>query len=243
MLASKSGAARLRAGTLTSHPIAIRTAIFAVITMLSMACFDRERPIESVGSPAAAVPTAAATRAEAAAPQLGHSQVGTPPTTSLPTVDAVVEAVESHDRETLMRLTSFRRLPCTRELGEGGPPRCADDEAEGTDVEVFEFYTCAVEWQRAETISAALAEAALIAPIRRYAAFEPPADYLLAGPGAVVLFEGPDPRVGDGSARRGMAVRVEDGRIEAIWLACGAGNGAASMIPSGQVDFLLPPPS
>jgi hypothetical protein len=194
---------------------------------------------------ATATPTVSST---AAATETG-TQVETPTPTTEPTVattgvadlDAIVEEVEAQDVAELRTRLAFQTLDCTTALGAGGPPKCAEGEADGTAVEVFEFLGCEPEWRRADAVDATLEEAVANAP-GRYAAFEAPEGYALVGPGAVLVFDGPDLRVGEPPWRWGMALRVDGGRIVAMELACGAGEGAESLLPDGPVDFLLEPP-
>jgi hypothetical protein len=159
-------------------------------------------------------------------------------------LDAVIEAVESHDPAALRELLQFQTLACTNELGDGGPPRCPGSpgalQEEGTEVVRFEFWRCSVDWHLEETVDAALAETVATAATR-YAAFEPPADYLLTAQ-YILMFEGVDSRLQE-PFPRGVAVAVDGGRIVALWVACGVGSGAESMIPQGQSEFLLDPPS
>lgn len=165
-------------------------------------------------------------------------------TTGIAEVALVIGIVEAHDPVVLRAMLEFQTLPCTNEPGDGGPPKCPGfpdaPEEEGTEVVVLEFWRCSVDWETEATIDAALTEIVATAATR-YAAFEPPPDYLLDAQ-YIIVFEGLDPRVNEPSPR-GVAVAVDDGKIVAVWLACGAGSGADSMIPDGLTDFLLAPPS
>lgn len=64
----------------------------------------------------------------------------------------------------------------------------------------------------------------------------------MASPGVVLPFDGPDLRVDEPLWRPGMALRVDGEPIVALWLACGAGAGAESLLPEGAEGFLLEPP-
>jgi hypothetical protein len=186
--------------------------------------------------------------ATAAGPSPGDTATATPPstgagarTTGMPALDAVFDALESGDAARIRSLLDLQTLACTRDLGEGGAPKCGDTEAAGTMVEAFEFYTCAVDWRRDADLHGAIEELIAVRPLR-FAAFAPPLDYLMGGDGTVLLLEGPDPRVGQPGIARGVAARVIGERITAIWLACGAGDAAATLLPSGAPEFLLAPP-
>ena len=52
--------------------------------------------------------------------------------TGIPQVDAVIEAVLSNDLETRQALVRFVTSGCTTADGLGGPPKCKDDQADGT---------------------------------------------------------------------------------------------------------------
>jgi len=54
-------------------------------------------------------------------------------------VDAVLAAVESGDPQQLRDLLRFTSVNCTTADGLGGPPKCQDDEVDGTPVEVLPF--------------------------------------------------------------------------------------------------------
>lgn len=163
----------------------------------------------------------------------------------IPDIDAVIDAVESHDPAELRELVQFQTLGCTHDLGAGGPPKCADGEPEGAEIRVFEFHSCAVDWRRESAsdfntgVDAALADTAALEPLV-YAAFRPSADYVLSGEYSII-FTGANPLPG-GEYGRGVSVAVEDGLITAILWACDAGDGLYLIVPADQTDFLLEPP-
>lgn len=59
--------------------------------------------------------------------------------TGVADVDAILAAVESGDPQQLRDLIRFTTVGCTKTDGLGGPPKCQDDEVEGTLVEVLPF--------------------------------------------------------------------------------------------------------
>lgn len=59
--------------------------------------------------------------------------------TGVTDVDAVLAAVESGDSQQLRDLIRFTTVGCTTADGLGGPPKCQNDEAEGTLVEALPF--------------------------------------------------------------------------------------------------------
>lgn len=59
--------------------------------------------------------------------------------TGIEEVDAILTAVESGDPQQLRDLFRLATVACTKADGLGGPPKCQDEEAEGTFVEVLPF--------------------------------------------------------------------------------------------------------
>ena len=59
--------------------------------------------------------------------------------TGIADIDAVLAAVERGDPQSLRDLFHFTIVACTKQEGLGGPPKCVDNEAEGTLVEVLPF--------------------------------------------------------------------------------------------------------
>lgn len=57
--------------------------------------------------------------------------------TGLPEVDTLIAAILARDTHTVMASLNFIQLPCTTASGKGGPPKCTEDQEEGTVVEVF----------------------------------------------------------------------------------------------------------
>lgn len=57
--------------------------------------------------------------------------------TGIPDVDHVIDIVLARDLVAQVQLLQFSTLPCTYREGLGGPPKCLDGEAEGTEVEAF----------------------------------------------------------------------------------------------------------
>ena len=52
-------------------------------------------------------------------------------------VDSIIEAALSNDADTLRELIRFTTTGCTHVEGLGGPPKCEENQPEGTPVEVF----------------------------------------------------------------------------------------------------------
>jgi hypothetical protein len=56
---------------------------------------------------------------------------------TIPHFEDITSAVASGSTEDLLAIVKFSSLPCTNAEGMGGPPKCLDNEAEGTPVEVL----------------------------------------------------------------------------------------------------------
>lgn len=59
--------------------------------------------------------------------------------TGIADIDVVLDAVESNDPQQVRDLLRFINVPCSMADGLGGPPKCRENEPEGTLVEVFPF--------------------------------------------------------------------------------------------------------
>lgn len=104
---------------------------FLLIVMLLSACV-------SVATPAvedASVPSVTETT-------VGVDEAGPYPLstrTGIADIDVVLDAVESNDQQRIRELLRFSNVPCTTADGLGGPPKCRENESDGTLVEVFPF--------------------------------------------------------------------------------------------------------
>ena len=109
--------------------------------------------------------------------------------TGIPEVDAVVEAVLSHNVGAFRALMRFTAGPCTTALqSEGGQPPCQPGETEGTTVEfvpgtvaVGQLSRCEASYYRRDEIdgmleASALSDASLFA-VYRTPGSEPPRQY------------------------------------------------------------------
>ena len=203
--------------------------VAAVLVLLGGSCTDRAEP----------TPTATAT----STPSVTAAATVTSTTTALPSptptavralnpgIVNVITVVESGDVAAIRRLMLSSNVPCTLELGIGGPPRCEPGETPGTRVEVYRFSACEPEWIRPAMMDALLKDV-FRQPFVRYAVFpaygEPVA--VFTAPGA--------PIVGAGVAARIVGFSV----IAELQRTCGAGDTASRLVPAGQTDFLLAPP-
>lgn len=95
---------------------------------------EAERPDTTSTEPVSGVPTIDPT---AATLQLAVYPGGA--RTGQLDLDLIIDAVLAHDMNALRGLTSYIQTGCTQFEGLGGPPKCQEDEAEGTVVEVVPF--------------------------------------------------------------------------------------------------------
>jgi hypothetical protein len=63
-----------------------------------------------------------------------------------------LEAVAAEDRQALISLVEYIDAECTHKDGLGGPPKCREDEVEGTPVEVLSFLSSEGSFLRKEEI-------------------------------------------------------------------------------------------
>ena len=59
--------------------------------------------------------------------------------TGIADLDTVIDTVMAGNQSNILQLLKFSTLSCTHADGLGGPPKCEEDEKEGTKVEVFSF--------------------------------------------------------------------------------------------------------
>ena len=159
-------------------------------------------------------------------------------------VNAVIEAVESHDREALRDLVQLTSLPCTDEPASPDRPRCLGEPA-GTNVEVFQANECETSWLRAGDLDSVIDQVIALEPAV-YAAFETPEAFYLPGSYAIV-FEGRETRVDEPGLKRYFAAGVEGdfGQITGVSLGCGIDEPAHFLLPHQNEAFdgwLIEPP-
>ena len=161
--------------------------------------------------------------------------------TGIAEVDAVLDAVDSGDREALAALVGFTVIPCVEEVvGKGAPPECRADEPDGTPVDVFTFVECEGAYLRPDEM-AGLLDPLLGPDVDLYAVYAglgelfPPGEYAAIYSGVV----GP---AGAGVLEFAYRVVIENGTI------IGAGTGCAQtpeelVAFAGLTDPVLPPRS
>ena len=167
-----------------------------------------------------------------------------PARTDIAQVDAVIDAVETQDRDRLRDLLQFTSVPCTDDSGAGGSPRC-QGEAAGTNVEVMQTNQCEPQWLRREDAGALLDDVVALDP-DLYAAFETPEAFYVQGRYTVV-FEGDDPRIDETGLKRYMAVGVEadNGLITGVAFGCGIDEPVHFLLPHRDEGFdawIIEPP-
>jgi hypothetical protein len=83
------------------------------------------------------IPISRETTITAPEPEISYQELTN--LTGIAEIDDAIEAVLTRDLDAQIQLLHFSTLPCTYREGLGGPPKCLDDEAEGTEIEVFPF--------------------------------------------------------------------------------------------------------
>ena len=203
--------------------------VAAAFLLLAGACTDRSGPAVT----ATATPPGSLTATPSPTPSTPSTPLPSPtPVRALPAgIANVITVVESGEVAAIRRLMLSSNVPCTLELGIGGPPRCEPGETPGTRVEVYRFIACEPGWIRPAMMDALLQDV-FRQPFRRYAVFS-------AYQAPVAVFAASSaPTVG-----AGVAVRiVGSGIIAELQRTCGGGETAGRLIPAGQTDFLLAPP-
>jgi len=140
-----------------------------------------------------------------------------PRRTSVPQVDAVVQAVLSGDQEALGRLVRYEAVPCTTgPVQFGGPPECREGEADGTVVDALRVASCEGHYARRDGIEQALGYLVAGKP-KLYGVYQgSPSTWLPGGYTAVFSVEGPE-----SGQVLGMVLLIDDGEIVSIDFGCG----------------------
>ena len=155
-------------------------------------------------------------------------------------IDAVIAALESGDSQAIARLLRFETVGCTHELGLGGPPKCGQDDAEGTMVEALATGGCEGGWwlepelQSTEGLSRfvkAYAGAGL------YAVYRLPASAERWPKGESIIVFVRD----TGFGRFAQTMGVTGGRIVSNWGGCGTQPEKILMGAEGATVILAPP--
>lgn len=130
----------------------------ATVTIIRPAPTATTAPSPSVTPPVATATAARTPTAPAALPTAGPGQLpavhpaGT--TTGIVELDAVITAMLGNSLEAKRKLVRYVTTPCTTTQGGGGPPKCAQGEADGAAVEVFPFVTAEGEFARRDAVGA-----------------------------------------------------------------------------------------
>jgi hypothetical protein len=157
--------------------------------------------------------------------------------TGVPEIDAILEAWENGDIDTLVALALLQEQECVDVVeGLGGPPECPEGVDEGTTLDVFPAAACEGYWATPESLPAlfqSFVDGFDGEPYFLYAAWR--ADATEHTPaGWRVLFartlEGYDPFAP-------QLVLNEDGEISTYWGGC---NPATIQVPT-DADFVLEP--
>lgn len=73
-------------------------------------------------------------------------------------VYAIVDALETHDEETIRPHLGLRNIPCSTSTSTGGPPRCVGGEADGDPIDAFYYSDCEGEYLRASELELPLTQ-------------------------------------------------------------------------------------
>ena len=118
----------------------------AVVSVALVAC-TRDGDEDATAEPI--VPTAVLTLTASPAPtEAPPNPQGEPRRTGDPALDVIIEAVEARDIEALVPLVQYTTVGCTTADGLGGPPKCEEDVAEGTEFTMFPVSSCEGGWTR-----------------------------------------------------------------------------------------------
>jgi hypothetical protein len=157
--------------------------------------------------------------------------------TGIAEIDDVIEAILSSDVEARRVLVRFVVTPCTTAQGIGGPPKCAEGEADGTPVEVFPILESEGFHVRRESIDQSLG----FVVEGLYAVFRVPddayeEDYWPAGEYGLVFVRKDMPE----GMNFPVTVLVENGLI--VRLHFNFFNSPAMVIERDAGELVLPPP-
>lgn len=150
--------------------------------------------------------------------------------TGIAIVDSIIEAVLSNDADTLRELIRFTTTGCTHAEGLGGPPKCEDDQSEGTPVEVFPILGPEGVFIRSENIDSIIpaGQQSLYAVYRVAAdAFE--ADFWPAGEYGIVF-------AGQGSAEAITLLVDESGIVRMVF-----SDAPENLVRNEVGEFIIPP--
>ena len=138
------------------------------------------------------------------------------PDTGISAHEAIVNAAEAGDIDTLLSFVRFAPTACTlRTEGIGGPPLCRADEAEGTLIPVVMVADCEGHLDRAEDLRSSSWSGSGSTFVAAYSA---PSGLLPdAAVDTVLMFE----RNVSGSGPLGAEILLEGGAIVGFWHGCG----------------------
>jgi hypothetical protein len=140
-----------------------------------------------------------------------------PRRTSVPQVDAVVQAVLSGDQEALRGFVRYTAIPCTTgPLQFGGPPECRPGEPDGAIVDVILVASCEGHYIRQDGLEEALTYL-LAAKPNLYGVYQGSRAEIAGDYTVLFSVEGPEPGEVFGKA----LVINDDGAIDFIDFGCG----------------------
>lgn len=120
----------------------------AAVSLAIVAC-TRDGDDATPEATAPILPTAELTLTASPGPtEVAPNPQGEPRRTGDPALDAIIEAVEARDVATLAPRVQYTTVGCTTADGLGGPPKCEDGIAEGTEFTMFPVGSCEGGWTR-----------------------------------------------------------------------------------------------
>jgi hypothetical protein len=145
-------------------------------------------------------------------------------------VDSIIDTLEARNEPRLASLIQYSKVPCSRDLGVGTPPKCPDGTPPGTPIDAL-GRGCEGSYFVPPTAAADLIRT-LREPILYALVERPPAAAGGSPVLAATLIQG-----------RGVTstLLIADGRIVGIETTCPAPSDAIWQV-RGTPDFLLPPP-
>ena len=155
-------------------------------------------------------------------------------------IDAVISALETGDRQAIARLLRFETVGCTHALGIGGPPKCGQDDAEGTPFQVLPNSGCEGGWwlgPELQTIQVLSRFVKTYSGASLSAVYRPPVSVQRRYTGEYIIVYVRD----TGFGRAALVIGVTDGRIVSTGSGCDTKPEDILRGAQGATVVLAPP--
>jgi hypothetical protein len=204
-----------------------RLALLLLVTGLLAACSKGSEH----NDPSPTATEAVATPGPSVVPPLPTATPNVPSgvQTDIASVDAVTKAALDGDVDAFRGLIQLREVPCTNEVGIGGPPKCwqapGGAAPDGTPLAVFPLSVCELEWHTDETLDAFLSDVFFSRRYELYGVvrfdFHAPLydEPDLPTPEYGVILQYDRPEIND----RGAIVMLQGGRVVYLSVLCDGG--------------------